>query len=129
MRPQRPDRMTSKTAFRRCKLAHDHPLTDRPPYPERRDLAVALRRLLELGWPIGGASDHGTHEAIYLADADGNGIELAWDRAEAEWPRQGGRLAFVSRPLDFDGLLAEADAIEAGAGAGAGVGAGFTPAG
>ena len=27
--------------------------------------------------PIQGASDHGTHEAIYLPDADGNGIELA----------------------------------------------------
>ncbi len=101
-------------------------------YPQRRDLAVALRRLLDLGWPIGGASDHGTHEAIYLADADGNGIELAWDRDEAAWPREGGRLAFVSLPLDFEGLLAEATAEAVGAeavGAGASSGAGLTPAG
>ncbi len=104
-------------------------------YPERRDLATALRRLLDLGWPIGGASDHGTHEAIYLADPDGNGIELAWDRDPAAWPRTGDRLAFVSLPLDFEGLLAEVGAgaktktgIEAETAAEA-VGAGFTPAG
>lgn len=55
-------------------------------YPARRDLAAALRRLLEHGWAIGGASDHGTHEAIYLDDPDGNGIELAWDRDQSQWP-------------------------------------------
>ncbi len=35
-------------------------------YPMRKDLAVALKRLLDHGWSIDGASDHGTHEAIYL---------------------------------------------------------------
>src|SRR5690349_13047945 len=75
-------------------------------YPERRDLAVAVKRLLDAGWPIDGASDHGTHEAVYLHDPDFNGIELAWDRPEAEWPRQGDRLRFVTLPLDFDGLFA-----------------------
>ena len=49
-------------------------------YPTRRDLAVALKRLLEGGWSIDGASDHGTHEAIYLHDPDFNGIKLAADR-------------------------------------------------
>ena len=49
-------------------------------YSERRDLAVALRRLLKAGWYIDGASDHGTHEAVYLHGSDHNGIELAWDR-------------------------------------------------
>lgn len=76
-------------------------------YPERRDLAVALKRLLEGGWSIDGASDHGTHEAIYLHDPDHNGIELAWDRDPSEWPRRGEELAFTRRPLDFDGLMAE----------------------
>jgi catechol 2,3-dioxygenase len=75
-------------------------------YPERRDLAVAVKRLLDAGWPIDGASDHGTHEAVYLHDPDFNGIELAWDRPEAEWPRQGDRLRFVTLPLDFDRLFA-----------------------
>ena len=79
-------------------------------YPERRDLAVALKRLLDKDWSIDGASDHGTHEAIYLHDPDHNGIELAWDRDHAEWPRTGGELTFTRKPLDFDGLLAEIDA-------------------
>ena len=80
-------------------------------YPTRRDLAVALRRLVEADWPIDGASDHGTHEAIYLHDPDHNGIELAWDRDPSEWPREeDGNLTFSGRrPLDFDGLMAELD--------------------
>ena len=85
-------------------------------YPTRRDLAAALQRFLDHGWPIGGASDHGTHEAIYLSDPDGNGIEFAWDRDEANWPRVGGRLVFSTRPLDFEDLMAERDDEEALAG-------------
>ena len=78
-------------------------------YPTRRDLAVALRRLLDAGVSIDGASDHVTHEAVYLHDPDHNGIELAWDRDPSEWPREeDGKLTFSRRrPLDFDGLLAE----------------------
>ncbi|GAB4130074.1 MAG: VOC family protein [Roseiflexaceae bacterium] len=78
-------------------------------YPERRDLAVALKRLLDGGWGIDGASDHGTHEAIYLHDPDFNGIELAWDRVPKEWPVRDGKLEFTRKPLDFAGLLAELD--------------------
>jgi catechol 2,3-dioxygenase len=76
-------------------------------YPTRRDLAVAFKRLIDDGWSIDGASDHGTHEAIYLRDPDSNGIELAWDRDQSQWPRIGDQLNFTRRPLDFDGLLAE----------------------
>jgi catechol 2,3-dioxygenase len=76
-------------------------------YPTRRDLAVALNRLLNGGWGIDGASDHGTHEAIYLHDPDYNGIELAWDRAPEVWPRRDGTLVFDRKPLDFRSLLAE----------------------
>ena len=81
-------------------------------YPTRRDLAVALRRLLDHGWSIDGASDHGTHEALYLHDPDFNGIELAWDRDQSEWPiNADGRLEMVTRRLDLDGLLAEATPV------------------
>ena len=76
-------------------------------YPERRDLATALKRLYDHGWGIDGASDHGAHEAIYLHDPDGNGIELAWDRDPSEWPGRNGNLTFSRKPLDFAGLLAE----------------------
>jgi catechol 2,3-dioxygenase len=77
-------------------------------YPERRDLAVALKRLLDYGWGIDGASDHGTHEAIYLHDPDGNGIELAWDRDPALW-RRGGEIIFDRKALDWASLMAELD--------------------
>ena len=80
-------------------------------YPTRKDLAVALKRLLDNGWSIDGASDHGTHEAIYLHDPDFNGIELAWDRDRSEWPRIDDGLTFTTRPLDFDGLLAELEEL------------------
>ena len=83
-------------------------------YPTRRELARALKRLLEHGVPIGGASDHGVSEAIYLADPDGNGIELYRDRDPAEWPRDpDGTLSMILNPLDLDGLLAELDAAPA----------------
>lgn len=79
-------------------------------YPTRRDLAGALTRLLDGGWGIDGASDHGTHEAIYLHDPDFNGLELAWDRPSDEWPRQDGLFLFVRKPLDFASLLGELNA-------------------
>jgi catechol 2,3-dioxygenase len=79
-------------------------------YPERRDLAQALRCLLEATYPIDGASDHGVSEALYLRDPDGNGVELAVDRPEDQWPRdKDGKLAMVTRPLDVESLLAELD--------------------
>jgi catechol 2,3-dioxygenase len=78
-------------------------------YPERRDLGLALRRLMKHGVTLDGASDHGVSEALYLRDPDGNGVELYWDRAEAAWPRTSdGALAMFSRRLDLDSLLAAA---------------------
>jgi catechol 2,3-dioxygenase len=81
-------------------------------YPTRAALGRAVRRLIDAGVPLGGASDHGVSEAIYLQDPDANGIELYWDRPEAEWPRpaSGEGVTMGSRPLDLEGLLAEADA-------------------
>jgi catechol 2,3-dioxygenase len=78
-------------------------------YPTRADLATAVKRVLDHGVPLTGASDHGVSEAIYLHDPDGNGIELYHDRDKAEWPRDAdGSVAMVSEPLDMGGLLAEA---------------------
>ena len=76
-------------------------------YPSREELARAVIRLIGLRTPVQGASDHGTHEAIYLPDPDGNGIELAADRPRDQWPTpdeefsRGGPM-----PLDVDNLLA-----------------------
>jgi catechol 2,3-dioxygenase len=76
-------------------------------FPAREELARVALRLAATRTPIQGASDHGTHEAIYLPDPDGNGIELAADRPREQWPSpeeefsRGGPM-----PLDFDALLA-----------------------
>jgi catechol 2,3-dioxygenase len=79
-------------------------------YPTRAALADALRRLSEARWPLDGATDHGTHEALYLSDPDRNGLELYWDRPEAEWPiDEDGRLGFAMAPLDLQDLLAAAE--------------------
>jgi catechol 2,3-dioxygenase len=77
-------------------------------YPSRRGLAHALKRVLDAGIVLDGASDHGVSEAIYLHDPDHNGIELYWDRPKELWPRdsQGG-LAMITRPLDLAALLKE----------------------
>ena len=80
-------------------------------YPNRKELARALKRLLDRGVPIDGASDHGVSEAIYLHDPDGNGIEIYRDRPREEWPKTpSGELAMVTLPLDLEGLLRELEA-------------------
>ncbi len=77
-------------------------------FPSRAPLGGALLRLAANGYPIQGASDHGVSEAIYLADPEGNGIELYADRPPSAWPRLNGTLAMVTDPLDLDSLLDEA---------------------
>lgn len=75
-------------------------------YPTRADLANALKRVLAAGIALDGASDHGVSEALYLRDPDGNGVELYWDRPQAEWPReQDGKPSMFTRRLDVEGLL------------------------
>src|SRR5437867_2535286 len=54
--------------------------------PSRTDLARALRRLVDTETVMQGAADHGVSEALYLADPDGNGIEIYRDRPRADWP-------------------------------------------
>jgi catechol 2,3-dioxygenase len=78
-------------------------------YPSRAALADALRRLIAARIPLDGASDHGTHQALYLRDPDGNGLELAWDRPPEEWPRHpDGSLSIETEWLDVEDLLKEA---------------------
>jgi catechol 2,3-dioxygenase len=71
-------------------------------FPDRRTLAQALRRVLDAGIRLEGASDHGVSEAIYLRDPDGNGVELYRDRPRDEWPAE-----MFTAPLDLQALLAE----------------------
>jgi catechol 2,3-dioxygenase len=75
-------------------------------YPTREALADALRRLLDAGIRLDGATDHGVSEALYLHDPDGNGVELYWDRPRDEWPSTpDGGITMYTRPLDVQSLL------------------------
>jgi catechol 2,3-dioxygenase len=78
-------------------------------YPRRKDLAIALQRLISAPYPLTGASDHGVSQALYMDDPDGNGVELYWDRPKEAWPRDSeGKLSMFTKPLDLEDLLAEA---------------------
>ena len=78
-------------------------------YPSRATLGDALKRVLNAGIKLDGASDHGVSEALYLRDPDENGVELYWDKPEADWPRDAdGALSMVNDPLDLASLLAAA---------------------
>lgn len=83
-------------------------------YPTREHLARAAWQLLEGGYRLQGASDHVVSEALYLADPDGNGIELYADRPREYWAAMAGAGAdgdgagavMTTKPLDFHDLLA-----------------------
>ena len=75
--------------------------------PNRKELARILAQLAEQRCPLQGFADHGVSEAIYLADPDGNGIELYRDRAREEWPTKNGELEMFTKPLDLENLLSE----------------------
>lgn len=78
-------------------------------YPDRKSLGAVIARVLDAGYTLDGAADHGVSEAVYLRDPDGNGVELYRDRAPEDWPRDAdGNLAMVNEPLDVDAILAEA---------------------
>lgn len=75
-------------------------------YPTRKDLAIALKKLIEANYPITGTADHGVSHAIYLDDPDGNGVELYWDLPSEDWPRdEQGQLQMKTDRLDLQELL------------------------
>jgi catechol 2,3-dioxygenase len=78
-------------------------------YPTRAALGDALRRILAADLNLDGAADHGVSEALYLRDPDNNGVELYWDKPQAQWPRGAdGTLNMTNERLDLAALLAEA---------------------
>lgn len=79
-------------------------------YPERKELADALKRLQKNNIPLNGASDHGVSEALYLDDPDKNGIELYWDKPKELWPYDNNnQLQMFTQALDLKSLMAEID--------------------
>lgn len=75
--------------------------------PGRPELGDVLAHLLQTGWPLQGASDHGVSEAVYLADPDGHGIEIYRDRPEEEWNWENGEIQMVTEPMDAQGVIGE----------------------
>jgi catechol 2,3-dioxygenase len=75
--------------------------------PGRKELARIFKHILDQGWHFQGFSDHGVSEALYLADPEGNGIELYTDRPRDQWKYVDGRLYMTTDPLDVDDLLSE----------------------
>jgi catechol 2,3-dioxygenase len=74
-------------------------------YPDRRELGHAVRRLLDHGWPIDHATDHGGTVSVYLSDPDGNGVELYYDRPRSEWFDAHGRPVLKNDHFDARELL------------------------
>jgi catechol 2,3-dioxygenase len=74
-------------------------------YANRRDLAAALKRLLDAGVRIDSTSDcAGAADSIYLRDPDQNGLELTWDRPPDTRPSPTPK---EDQPLDLEELLGE----------------------
>src|SRR5690349_19105652 len=77
--------------------------------PSRRALAMMIRHLEDMQWPVQGYADHDVSEAVYLADPDGIGIEVYADRPRDEWPLRNGQVEMVTEPLELDRLMRELD--------------------
>ena len=73
--------------------------------PSRPDLARWVTHAVANEVAIQGASDHLVSEAIYLADPEGNGIEVYADRPVKAWHGAGGEIRMSTDPLDVQGLL------------------------
>jgi catechol 2,3-dioxygenase len=74
-------------------------------YPDGQELGRAVRRLLDHHYPVDHATDHGGTVSVYLADPDGNGVELYYDRPRAEWFDADGRPVVRAEPLDYRELV------------------------
>ena len=76
-------------------------------YPDRRELARAVQRLLDHGVAIDHGSDHGGTVSVYLDDPDGNGVELYYDRPRADWFDADGNPVLKAERFDPRALLTE----------------------
>ncbi|MEG3243248.1 VOC family protein [Streptococcus suis] len=75
--------------------------------PSREDLGTIFRHFIDNKVPLQGASDHGYSEAIYLADTEGNGIEIYRDLPQDTWDvRPDGRIVGITEPMDAETIYA-----------------------
>ncbi|MDQ0270534.1 VOC family protein [Cytobacillus purgationiresistens] len=77
--------------------------------PTRAHLAKIIRHFIKTGYPLQGASDHDVSEALYLADPDGNGIEIYTDRPSSKWEWKGKEVVMGTNALDVQSIMDEWD--------------------
>jgi catechol 2,3-dioxygenase len=78
-------------------------------FPNRKELAKAFMRLFENKAKFHGFSDHIVSEAIYLADPDGNGVELYIDKPKDTWKWTLGQIEMDTLPLNLQVITNELD--------------------
>jgi catechol 2,3-dioxygenase len=78
----------------------------------RADLARWVAHAAATRVPVQGASDHIVSEALYLADPEGNGIEVYADRPVARWRDASGEVRMATEALDLQDLLRSAGGDE-----------------
>jgi catechol 2,3-dioxygenase len=90
--------------------------------PSRAALAGWLVHAAESQLALQGASDHLVSEAIYLADPEGNGIEVYADRPRSAWHAADGSIRMATLALDLNALARNAQSRWSGAPSGTVVG-------
>ncbi|MBK0347228.1 VOC family protein [Aerococcaceae bacterium zg-ZJ1578] len=78
-------------------------------YETREQLGGVLRHLLKNAAIMDGFADHGTHEAIYLPDAEGNGIELYKDKPQEEWLSADGTVMMTTKEFPTVEIFEQGD--------------------
>jgi catechol 2,3-dioxygenase len=73
--------------------------------PHRADLGRWIRNAIDSRIPVAGASDHGVSEAVYLADPEGNGVEIYVDRPRPTWRWNNGEVGMPSDALKIEPIL------------------------
>lgn len=74
--------------------------------PSRADLGRWLLHMERVQYPVQGFADHFVSEAVYLADPDGNGLEVYRDLPRSEWKRNGDTIHMGTEPIDLQGIVA-----------------------
>ena len=72
--------------------------------PARHDLGNWLRFAADQGVRLDGAGDHLVSEALYLADPEGNGIEIYVDRPRNVWETDGTNVRMDTLAMDLNEL-------------------------
>lgn len=74
--------------------------------PSEQDLANILKHFAVDRVVLEGGADHGYSNAIYLSDAEQNGIEVYYDKDESLWDkREDGRIVGITEPINAEHLL------------------------